>query len=146
MRTLSAAVLVCLIACGGEGPNDHTPIGYSVRVNGFSGLLFPASQTARVVIQFRNAAQEPLDELESDHFASLTLDPSSAATVARVPGHNFQFDVTGGPPAQASMVVGFGHDAAADEVVFPPITICFSTTEICDVASSVQPAGFFRPE
>lgn len=50
-------------------------------------------------------------------------DPTSLAAVARVPDHNFQFDVTGGTPGTGTVQVGFGHDQLADETSFTPVAI-----------------------
>jgi hypothetical protein len=43
------------------------------------------------------------------------------ATVARVPGHNYRFLVTGGTPGTGTLQVGFGHDSLADETAFPTV-------------------------
>ena len=83
--------------------------------------LLTGGQTVRVRLKFFNAADEDLDDVESEHFGGLTFDPASLATVARVTDHNYQFDVTGGTPGSGTLQVGYGHDEDADEHTFDPI-------------------------
>ena len=124
---LTAGTAVMVLACGDStAVDDHTPIGYTILVNGIQTQVFPANRSSLVQIRFRNAAQQVLDDLEPTHFAALSFTPTSLATVARVPGHNFQFEVTGGPVAEGTAVIGFGHDEQADEVVFDPVGVAFT--------------------
>ncbi|MEA2725208.1 MAG: hypothetical protein QOH59_2979 [Gemmatimonadales bacterium] len=112
--------------CGStEAPTltDHAAVTYDLMVNGTpvtAPYAFIAGQTVRVRIRFFNAEQQDLDAVEGEHFGGLTFDPASLATVARVVGHNFQFDVTGGTPGTGTLQVGYGHDDLADEVTFDP--------------------------
>jgi hypothetical protein len=45
------------------------------------------------------------------------------ATAASVAEHHYQLDITGGTPQTGQMTVGFGHEAAADEHTFNPVTV-----------------------
>lgn len=112
-------------SCGSDetapAADDHTPVSYTVLVNDVqvtAPFAFTQGQTARVRLKFVNAASEDLDHVESSHFAGLTFNPASLVTVARVAGHHFQFDVTGGTPGTGTMQVSFGHDELADETTF----------------------------
>ncbi|HZN97850.1 MAG TPA: hypothetical protein VFB61_09000 [Gemmatimonadales bacterium] len=110
-----------LAACGGDettGTEDHTPTSYQVLINGVTTtapFTFTVGQTSRVQLKFFNAAGDDLDDVESSHFGGLTFNPTSMATVARVIGHNYQFDVTGSTEGSGTMTPSFGHDEAADE-------------------------------
>jgi hypothetical protein len=123
------AVLALASGCGGDetqGIEDHTPVSYSLTVHDTSATApytFVAGQTVRVRITFFNAAQENLDDIESSHFAGLTFNPLSLTTVARVPDHNYQFDVTALATGSGTLQVGYGHDDSADEVEFPPAAV-----------------------
>ena len=102
---------------------DHTAVSYNLLVNDVAVTApysFTAGQTVRVRIKFFNLTQQDLDPVEGDHFGGLTFNPTSLATVARVAGHNFQFDVTGGTAGAGTLQVGYGHDEAADEATFDP--------------------------
>ena len=81
---------------------------------------FTPGQTVRIRIKFFNLTQQDLDPVEGEHFGGLTFNPTSLATVARVTGHNYQFDVTGGTVGAGTLQVGYGHDAQADDATFDP--------------------------
>jgi hypothetical protein len=121
-----AGLVVVAAACGDtEAPSltDHTPFTYNLLVNDVAvsaPYTFTAGQTVRVRIKFFNAEQQDLDPVEGEHFGGLTFEPASLATVARVTGHNFQFDVTAGTAGTGTLQVGYGHDELADEVTFDP--------------------------
>jgi hypothetical protein len=100
---------------------DHTPRTYSIQVNDVpvtEPYTFVEGQSVRVRIKFFNAAQEDLDEVQDSHFGGLTFEPASLATVARVAGLNYQFDVTVGTPGTGTLQVSYGHNEAADEHTF----------------------------
>jgi hypothetical protein len=126
-----AAIVAVAAACGGDeaqAPEGHTPVSYSLLVEGTAvsaPYTFVAGETALVQIKFFNAAQHDLDDVEAGHFGGLTFNPTSLATAARVTGHNFQFDVTGGTAGTGTLQVSFGHDNLADETTFPsaPVTV-----------------------
>jgi hypothetical protein len=113
-----------LAACGGDettGTEDHTPVRYEVLMPAPADgpFEFVVGETVRVQLKFFNAADEDLDDVESSHFGGLTFNPTSVVTVARVIGHNYQFDVTGTAEGSGTVTVGYGHDEAADEQTFP---------------------------
>jgi hypothetical protein len=122
-----------LAACGGDettGTEDHTPASYQVLINGAAAAVpypFTVGQTSRVQIKFFNQAGEDLDEVESSHFGGLSFSPTTRATVTRVIGHNYQFDVTGSNEGTGTVTVGFGHDEAANETTFPAEAVTVGT-------------------
>ena len=121
--------VVVVAACGDtEAPSltDHTPVTYNLLVNNVAvsaPYTFTAGQTVRVRIKFFNAEQQDLDPAEGDHFGGLIFNPVSLATVARVTGHNYQFDVTGGTAGAGTLQVSYGHDELADEETFTPAPV-----------------------
>jgi hypothetical protein len=124
--TLSLAIVA---GCSdNEAPSltDHTAVSYNLLVNDVAvtaPYTFTAGQTVRVRIKFFNLTQQDLDPVEGEHFGGLTFNPASLATVARVAGHNFQFDVTGGTAGTGTLQVSYGHDELADEVTFDPAVV-----------------------
>jgi hypothetical protein len=127
LRLAACAVFPLAIGCGGDeaqSTEDHTPVTYTIFVDGVGTappLTLTGGQTVRVRLKFFNAADEDLDDVESEHFGGLTFDPASLASVARVSGHNYQFDVTGGTPGTGTVQVSYGHDEQADEHTFQPV-------------------------
>jgi hypothetical protein len=101
-------------------------VTYTIFVDGVETappLTLAGGQTVRVRLKFFNAADEDLDDVESGHFGGLAFEPASLATVARVAGHNYQFDVTGGTPGSGTVQVSYGHDEEADEHTFEPVAV-----------------------
>jgi hypothetical protein len=123
-RLATCAALPLAVACGSDeaqSTEDHTPVTYTIFVDGVEiapPLTLTGSQTVRVRLKFFNAADEDLDDVESEHFGGLTFDPASLVSVARVSNHNYQFDVTGGTPGTGTVQVSYGHDEEADEHTF----------------------------
>jgi hypothetical protein len=130
----AGSTLMLAVACNStetQAPDTHTPVSYTVLVDSAQvspPIMFTQGQTVTVQLKFLNAANEDLDAIEGQHFAGLTFAPAALATVARVPGHNYRFLVTGGTPGTGTVQVSFGHDSLADETSFTP------------VATTVQPA------
>jgi hypothetical protein len=124
--TLAALSVAIVTGCGSDESlptEDHTAVTYNVLVNDLettAPYTFAAGQTVRVRLKFFNTAQDDLDDVEAEHFGGLTFDPASRATLTRVTGHNYQFDVTGGTPGGGTLQVSYGHDETADEVTFNP--------------------------
>jgi hypothetical protein len=86
----------------------------------------PAGTTTRIEVRYYDADGDLLNpEIESDHYTSLTFAPGTFATVAEVAGVRFQRDVTvtASAGATATIAVGYGHDAAADEATFGPFDV-----------------------
>jgi hypothetical protein len=127
LRLAACAALPLAVACGSDeaqSTEDHTPVTYTIFVDGVETappLTLTGGQTVRVRLKFFNAADEDLDDVESEHFGGLTFDPASLVGVARVSDHNYQFDVTGGTPGTGTVQVSFGHDEEADEHTFDPV-------------------------
>jgi hypothetical protein len=125
----SCAAVSVLAACGADETlpaEDHTPVSYTITVDGAPAsapYTFTADQTALVQIEFQNQAGESLDDVESEHFAGLTFQPTTLATAVRRADHHFQFDVTGGTAGTGTLTVGFGHDDAAAEESFPAAAV-----------------------
>ena len=89
----------------------------------------PSGTTTRVEVVFFNADGDNINsELVAGHFASLTFDPATFATVAGVTGEKFLFDVLvhADPGTAAAATVGYGHDEQADERSFGPYTVTAS--------------------
>jgi hypothetical protein len=127
---LSLAVLTVIGAgCGSDetqATDDHTPVSYSVLINNIGAsapYTFTLGQTVVVRLKLFNAAQEDLDDVEAEHFAGLTFNPADLVTITRVPGHNYQFSVTGNTAGTGTMQVSFGHDEQADETTLPPAAV-----------------------
>jgi hypothetical protein len=135
MLSLSAATLVVFLhACGGDEPSgtgeDHTPVSYTVLVDSVetdAPFSLQAGQTYRVQLKFFNAAGDNLDDVESEHFAGLTFNPVSLVTATRDTDHHYRFDVTAGSAGSGTVQVSFGHDEAADEHTFDPVTLTIHT-------------------
>jgi hypothetical protein len=129
LRLAACAALPLAVGCGGEetqATEDHTPVTYTLFVDGVETappLTLTEGQTVRVRLKFFNAADEDLDDVEAEHFGGLTFDPASLASVARVSGHNYQFDLTGGTPGTGTVQVSYGHDEAADEHTFKLVAV-----------------------
>jgi hypothetical protein len=135
----AGSTIMLAVACNSDetqAPGTHTPVSYTVLVDSIPTsppFTFTQGQTVTVQLKFLNAANEDLDAVEAEHFAGLTFAPTSLAAVARVPGHNYHFEVTGGTPGTGTVQVSFGHDSLADETTFTP------------VAATVQPAPSAAP-
>jgi len=122
-----AALAGVLASCGGDETQpteDHTPARYNLLVDGqdVSALTFTEGEIVRVQIKFFNQAGDDLDDVESSHFGGLAFNPTSlAASVNRVPGHNYQFDVTAGTPGTGTLQVSYGHEDPPDETTLMPL-------------------------
>jgi hypothetical protein len=128
---LRPAVLLLTVlafaACSDDetGPEEaHTPHRAAVFVGGMDAsenLLLPIGEAVRVEIRFYDDQDVEITGIDDDHFASITFTPGDFAAVADVAGEHFQKDVTGGAAVgTGTFLVGYGHDAAADEEQFGP--------------------------
>ena len=85
--------------------------------------MLARGQTVRIEVRFYHDDGDLLTGIE-DHFAGLSFAPSALATVVRVAGTNYSFDVTAQNAAGSGTAsVGYGHDAAADELSFGPFQV-----------------------
>ena len=130
-----AALAGVLAACGGDETQpteDHTPATYSILIDGQAAsapYTFTEGEVVRVQIKFFNQAAQDLDDVESSHFGGLTFNPTSlAASVDRVSGHNYQFDVTVGTPGTGTLQVSYGHEDPPDEHSFPAAAVTVNST------------------
>jgi hypothetical protein len=132
-----AALAGLLTACGDDetAPEDHTPVEYTALIDGEVveapvNLVF--GETVRVRFQFFNAAGHNLDDVADSHFAGLTFDPASLATVTRVADRNYEFDVTGAVVGSGTAQIGYGHSEDADETILDaavPVNVIAGTGE-----------------
>lgn len=127
---LPVVVVTALVAaCGSDetqAADDHTPTSYNVLINGnpaSAPYTFTVGQTVQVRLKLFNVSQEDLDPVEAEHFAGLSFNPGDLVTIARVPGYNYQFDVTGNTAGTGTMLVTYGHDEQADEVTLDPAPV-----------------------
>jgi hypothetical protein len=124
---LFAAVLLS-VSCGSEtAPDEHSPASARLFAAGQEitpNLVLARGQTVRIEVRFYDGGGELMTGLEAEHFAALTFSPASLAGIAPVSGLRFFFDVTPQNVAGTGQVrVGFGHDAAADELSFGPFPV-----------------------
>ena len=121
-------VAAVLAACGSEtAPEDHTPASAKLFAAGQEltpNLVLTRGQTVRIEVRFYHTDGAQITGIETAHFAALAFSPATLATVAPVAGQHFFFDVTAQNAAGSGTVsVGYGHDAAADELTFGPFQV-----------------------
>ncbi len=108
---------------------DHDPVSVTLSVNGVTNpdgkLHLPEGQTVTVRATFLNAAGDNLDDVEGEHFSLLTFTPAGIATATVDPAAHYsqQVVVNAAAPATGTVMVGFGHDALADEHSLGPIDV-----------------------
>ncbi len=128
-RTAVLFAALALVGCGSsaEAPaDDHDPTSFKVLINGVEAsapYTFAAGTATHVQLKFYNAASQDLDDVEAEHYASLTFSPTTLATAAPDAAHHYQFDVTGGTAGSGTMAIGFGHDEMADEHSFDNVAV-----------------------
>ena len=110
--------------------DDHDPVSVTLSVDGAppSGdgkLHLPEGQTVTVRATFLNAAGDNLDDVEGEHFSLMTFDPAGLATPTMDPNAHYSHEVVVDAAAAATgtVMVGFGHDALADEHSLGPIDV-----------------------
>ncbi len=126
--TPAILLTLSLLACGGDETDpgeDHTPASAALFVDGVdaTGLTLTAGQTVRAEVQFYDDQDEEIPDLETDHHTSLVFTPSALASTQAVEDQNFQKDVTAGIAGAGTYTIGYGHDEAAEELVFGPYTV-----------------------
>ncbi|HEY7028648.1 MAG TPA: hypothetical protein VH438_13615 [Gemmatimonadales bacterium] len=124
---------VALAGCSSDetvAADDHDPVSVTLSVDGAppSGdgkLHLPEGQTVTVRATFLNAGGENLDDVEGEHFSLLTFTPGTIATATPDPNAHYSHEVVvnAAAPATGTLMVGFGHDAAADEHSLGPIDV-----------------------
>jgi hypothetical protein len=125
----SLLIVATMSACSSDetGPDVHTPTTVKLFVNGIdetADLVLPAGATTLVVVKFYDQHGDEMTTIETEHFSTLTFTPTALAAPADVAGHHFQHNVTAQAGAGAGTVmVGFGHDALADEDSFGPFPV-----------------------
>jgi hypothetical protein len=123
------AFAAMLGACSNSetGPDVHTPTSVKLIVDGVdrtADLTLPAGAASLVVVKFYDQHGDEMTTIETEHYSTLTFTPADLAALAVVAGHHFQHNVTAQAAAGAGTVmVGFGHDAMADEYSFGPFTV-----------------------
>jgi hypothetical protein len=125
--------LLAIAACndGTETPPEesHTPASAALVVDGTpigSGdpIFLVAGSTVPVEVKFYHDDGDEITGIEGDHFAKLTFTPSTLATSTDVTNQHFHKLVRAGSEIGAGAVtVGYGHDAAADQLTFGPFTV-----------------------
>ncbi|HEY7480761.1 MAG TPA: hypothetical protein VH680_09645 [Gemmatimonadales bacterium] len=128
----SVPILLSVLAVAGCGEDetgpveDHTPADAALFVGGIdvsNSLVLPSGQVVRVEVRFLDDQGQVIENIEDSHQTALTFTPEDLATTESVEGSNFQKDVTGGPAGTGSVMVGYGHDEAADELDFGPFNV-----------------------
>jgi hypothetical protein len=128
-----ALAAIAVAGCSSDetvATEDHDPVSVTFSVDGGppSGdgkLHLPEGQTVTVRATFLNAGGDNLDDIEDTHFSSLTFDPAGIATPTMDPNAHFSHEVVVNAAAATTgtVMVGFGHDAAADEHSLGPIDV-----------------------
>jgi len=100
---------------------DHSPIRVTFAVAGTpmttDTLFLPQGQTVQVRATFYNAADDNLDDVESEHYSLLTFLPGTLATATIDAAHHYTHgvQVQGAAGTVGDVDIGYGHDALADE-------------------------------
>lgn len=130
LAPVALAAATFLGACSDdEAPTEpsHTPASAKLFVNDVdvtSDLVLTAGAVTRVEVRFYHDDGDPITGIEDGHYAGLTFTPEALATPVMTVDHHFQFDVTAQAAAgTGTVMVGYGHDAAADVLSFGPFPV-----------------------
>jgi hypothetical protein len=127
MLVLSLGLGACSSDEAAAPAHTHTPASAKLFVSDVdetANLTLAADAPTRVVVKFYADDGDEITGIEADHFASLTFTPGTLATAVEDAAAHFEFDVTGqAAPGTGTVVVGWGHDAAADELSFGPFDV-----------------------
>jgi hypothetical protein len=130
MRVVPLLLTAGLLAgCGSEEMtgHDHTPATAALFVGGVDvtdDLTLAAGQVTEVEVRFFAADGDEIVGIEDEHYSSLVFSPGSLATAVYATGRHFLLEVTAQASAGTGTVtVGYGHDAAADELTFGPFDV-----------------------
>jgi hypothetical protein len=132
-RLLLPSVLAVVVTLGGCGedeaaaPHDHTPASAKLFVNDVdvsADLVLEAGVVTRVEVRFYHDDGDEILGTELDHFAALNFTPGALATPVMLVDNHFAFDVTAQAGAgTGTVLVGWGHEAAADDLSFGPFPV-----------------------
>lgn len=132
-RILAPSALLATIALAGCGedeaaaPHDHTPASAKLFVNDVdvsTDLLLVAGTVTRVEVRFYHDDGDEILGTELDHYAALTFTPGALGTPVMLVDNHFAFDVTAQAGAgTGTVLVGWGHEAAADDLSFGPFPV-----------------------
>ena len=121
---------VVLGACGEDeaaAPHGHTPASAKLFVNDVdvsANLLLGAGEVTRVEVRFYHDDGDEILGTELDHFAALNFTPGALATPVMLVDNHYAFDVTGQAGAgTGTVLVGWGHEVAADDLSFGPFPV-----------------------
>ena len=130
MAVSAAALALTIGGCSSDeaaAPHDHAPASAKLFVNNVdvtANLVLPAGAVTRVVVKFYHDDGDEILGTELDHYAALNFSPGALATTAGVADTHYAFDVSAQAVAgTGTMLVGWGHDALADELSFGPFPV-----------------------
>lgn len=122
--------VVSLGACSDDeaaAPHDHTPASAKLFVNDVdvsANLLLEAGAVTRVEVRFYAQDGDEILGTELDHFAALNFTAGTLATPVMLVDNHYAFDVTAQAGAgTGTVLVGWGHEAAADDLSFGPFPV-----------------------
>ena len=125
-----AAVALTLSACDSDepaAPEGHTPESAKIFVNDVdvsANLELAGDATTIVEVRFYNDEDEEITGIEEHHYAGLVFTPTTLATAAVQADAHFFLDVTAQSAAgTGTVMVGYGHEEAADELTFGPFPV-----------------------
>jgi hypothetical protein len=127
MLMLGFALGACSSDEAAAPQENHTPASAKLFVNDVdetADLTLAAGAVTRVVVTFYAEDGDEITGIEADHYAALTFTPGTLATAVEDPDAHFAFDVTAqGAAGTGTVIVGWGHDAAADDLTFGPFDV-----------------------
>lgn len=131
MLTTLVALATIATACGSDetmAPEpSHTPSSAKLFVNDVdvsADLVLEAGALTVVEVRYYDDHGDEITGIEEHHYAGLAFTPGTLATAVAQADAHFFLDVTAQAGAGAgSVMVGYGHDEAADELTFGPFPV-----------------------
>lgn len=124
---LTATMGACSDDPAAPAEESHTPASVKLFINDVdvtASLVLPAGAVTRVEVRYYADDGDLITGIEDHHHTALVFTPATLATTADVVDFNFRQDVTAQPGAgTGTVMVGYGHDAAADELTFGPFPV-----------------------
>jgi len=127
---IGATMGLALAGCNSDETapeTTHTPASAELYFNGTQvtpDVVLDPGQTVELEVRFFADDGDEITGIEGTHFATLEFTPTSIATVTDVPNQHFHKSVTAQATAGTGTVtIGYGHDAAADELTFGPYNV-----------------------